>query len=276
MSAEIPRSAGGWRSAARLLATGAAAIVAATITGCGGGSDGAADVRFCAVAEGSLSTSRSDIRVEYLNAFSRDVEWFARQPGTSTMCLILAIGNPTANSIGELSIRAANPNSPDADGEVTGNIELAKSQFAQVLASANDPVGSPILEALYALAVRGDLRGGDTVSVYSDMRQDSALVKTFTLVGKTRQKQKIDAALDRLRAVGVLPDGQAGRPSLKDVNIVVPAPSASAEVSKPKLKLEAARQVVAKEFWFAWADATGANLKWGEPASGGRSDASSL
>ena len=57
-----------------------------------------------------------------------------------------------------LPIRAANPNSPDADGEVVGNIELAKSQFAQVLATANDPVGSPILEALYALAVRGDLR----------------------------------------------------------------------------------------------------------------------
>ena len=269
------RPAGAGRNAPRLRAVGAAALCAAAIAGCGGGGgDAAADVRFCAVAEGSQSTSRSDIRIEYLNAFSRDVEWFAGQPGTSTMCLILAIGNPTANSIGELPIRAANPNSPDADGEVTGNIELAKSQFAQVLASANDLVGSPILEALYALAVRGNLRAGDTVSVYSDMRQDSALVKTFTLVGKTRQKQKINAALDRLRAVGVLPDGQAGRPSLKDVNIVVPAPSASAEVSKPKLKLEAARQVVAKEFWFAWADATGADLKWGEPASGGRSDAS--
>lgn len=98
--AEILRPAGGRRCVARLLATGVAAIVAATITGCGGGSDAAADVRFCAVAEGSLSTSRSDIRVAYHEAFSSDVEWFARQPSSSPMCLLLAIGNPTTNPIG--------------------------------------------------------------------------------------------------------------------------------------------------------------------------------
>lgn len=274
MSTEILRPAAARRRVARLLATGAAAIVAATIMGCGGGNDAAADVRFCAVAEGSLSTSRSDIRVAYLDAFSSDIEWFARQPGSSPMCLLLAIGNPTANPIGELPIRAANPNSPDADGEVVGNIELAKSQFAQVLATANDPVGSPILEALYALAVRGDLRAGDTVAVYSDMRQDSANVKTFTLVGRTSQARKIQAALDRLAGTGLLPDGKNGRPSLRGIRLVVPAPSASAEVSKPdRRQIEALRQVAAKEFWFAWADAVGVDLKWGEPASGGRADA---
>jgi hypothetical protein len=260
------------RRAARLATTGAAALAAAAFAGCGGGDDGAADVRFCAVAEGSLSTSRSDIRVAYLDAFSSDVEWFARQPGSSPMCLLLAIGNPTTNPIGELPIRATNPNSPDAEGEVVDNIELAKSQFAQVLSVAADPVGSPILEALYTLAVRGDLRAGDTISVYSDMRQDSPLVKTFTLVSRTRQAQRIELALDRLRTAGLLPDGNDGRPSLRGVNLVVPEPSASAEVSKPdNRRLESARQVVAKEFWFAWAAAVGANLKWGDPASGGRS-----
>lgn len=157
---------------------------------------------------------------------------------------------------------------------MVGNIELAKTQFAQVLATATDLVGSPILEALYTLAVRGDLRVGDTVSVYSDMRQDSPNVKTFTLVGRTTQAKKIRAALDRLAAAGLLPDGKHGRPSLRGIRIVVPAPSASAEVSKPdRRQLEALRQVAVKEFWFAWADAVGANLKWGEPASGGRADA---
>lgn len=251
------------------------AVVAVSVlilSGCGGGD--AADVRFCALAEGSRSTRSVPVRGAYLTAFGSDVEWFARQPGTSTMCMILAVDNPTANPIGELPIRAANPNSPDAENEVVENIELAKSQFAQVLAQADDPIGTPILEALYALATRADLRPGDTVSVYSDMRQDSPLVKTFNLVSKERQAQKIEAALDVLRARRILTDGKNGRPSLRGIHVAVPAPSASVRVSNPENRaVESARQVAAKEFWFAWAQAVGVDLRWGESADGGRADA---
>lgn len=262
------------RVARRLLAGAVAVLAVVVLPGCVS-NDASADVRFCAVAEGSLSTRRADIRSAYLKAFAGDVEWSARQPGSSPMCLILAVGNPTANPIGELQIRATNPNSPDADREVAGNVEVAKTQFAQVLAAANDVEGSPILEALYTLAVRGNLRAGDTVAVYSDMRQDSPNVKTFTLVSEQHQRTKIKAALDRLRRRGLLPDGSGGRPSLRGVRLVVPAPSVSALVSRPaSRKLEAERQVAAREFWSAWAAAVGADLTWGAPASGGRSNGS--
>lgn len=261
------------RFAVRLVLAGAAGLAVVALAGCAG-SDSATDVRFCALAEGSRSTRSAAVRGDYLKAFAADVEWFAKEPGTSTMCMILAVDNPLANSVGELPIRAANPNSPDADTEVAGNIEIAKRQFAEVLAIADDPVGTPLVEGLYVLAVRGDLRAGDTISIYSDMRQDSPLVKTFNLVSKRRQQEKIEAALELLRVRQLLPDGKEGRPSLAGVHIAVPAPSASVKVSRPKdPALEVLRQVAAQEFWVAWAAAVGADLNWGDPASGGRAAA---
>lgn len=248
-----------------------AAVLAAgaSLGGCGGG-DGERNVRFCAVTEGSRSTRVAEIRNAYLNAFAKDVEWFAEQPGDVPMCLILAIGNPTINQIAELAIRAEDEHSADADAEVATNVETAKAQFAQVLANARDTEGTPILEALYALAERADIQPGDTISVYSDMRQHSPNIRTYNLVrisDTARQAELVSQAIEQLRAAGLLPDGQDGRPSLADVHIVVPEPSASARISEPEdRRVEAARQVVAKQFWTEWADAVGADLRWGGSA----------
>lgn len=243
---------------------------ATTIAGCGAVPllDGErADVRFCTVAEGSQSTNLAPIRVAYQEAFDADVGWFAEQPGTSPLCLILAVGDPTSNPIGELPIRAENPNSPDAATITADNIATASVQFAQILASTQDLVGTPLLEALYALAVRGGLQPGDTVAVYSDMRQFSPHVRVPDLVrlgNAAGQADAIRRALDRLATAGLLPDGQAGRPSFEGIRLVVPAPSASARVATPDdPRLEAARQAAAEQLWRAWAERVGADLVWG-------------
>lgn len=253
---------------------------AATAAACALGASGCsitgetADVRFCAVAEGSVSTQRADIRGDYVSAFADDLSWFAGQPGTSPFCLLLAVGNPASNTIAEAPVRSDRPHSPDADAEVRANVDALTLQFGEVLKSAKDEVGTPIAEALYTLASRGGLRAGDTIAVYSDMRQHTDVLKTVDLRrirNPGAQAQAIDAALDRLAAAGLLPDGAAGRPSLREVRIIVPRPGASVNLT-PGIDAEeqAARQVVAQHFWTAWAERVGADLRWGEPARGQR------
>jgi hypothetical protein len=223
---------------------------------------------WCAVAEGSGSTYDQQIRTNYLTAFDRDVRWFAGQPGDAPMCLIIATGTPTNNPIGTAPIHATDPNSTSADAEVEANVGTAEGQFSQVLASATDNLGTPLVEALYALALSGQVADGDTISVYSDMRQNSDNVRITDFVGSNRPTDlnaALEAALDRLAAAQILPDGQNGRPSMRGVRIAVPAPAASIAASGDP-KAQAERAATTHAFWMAWARRTGAILLWGQGA----------
>lgn len=256
-------------------ATIAAAALIAGLAACGG--EDAPDAMFCAIAEGSGSTKDASVRSAYAAAFDSDVTWSAEQPGVSPMCLILAVGAPAANPIATLPIRTTDPHAPDAEQIVQTNIETAKSQFAQILASLVDGQGTPLVEALFSLAQRAQLRPGDTIAVYSDMRQDSTTIRVFQLAkpdDAAAQNESIQRALDRLEAGGVLPDGRDGRPSLDGVRIVVPVPGATApRMRQIDPKVESARQVAVHDFWIEWARRTGARLEWGSPASGSRGQA---
>jgi hypothetical protein len=226
--------------------------------------------RFCAIPEGSGTTYNAQIRGTYLEAFDRDVRWFARQPGEQPMCLILATGTPTNNPIATAPVDAEDPDSPDADDEVAANIATLDSQFAQLLATAVDPVGTPLMEALYALALAGAVGRGDTVSLYTDMRQNSVNLRITDFVGSNRPPdlaEAINARLDQLAGAGILPDGRDGHPSLSGVRIAVPVPEASISASKDNAQA-AERLAVTRTVWTVWAKRTGAVLLWGRGADG--------
>ncbi len=246
-----------------------AALLVLFATGCGE----KANPRFCVVAEGSGSTRDADIRTAYLTAFERDIAWFADQPGDQPMCLVLATGDPTLNTIAIQPIHAADPHSPDADGEVESNVATARAGFAQVLGYASDKQHTPLAEALFALAQRAELKAGDTIAVYSDMRQFSQFVEipAITRVGNPpAQTAAIDGALDGLATAHLLPDGKDGAPSLQGVRIVAPVPDVSRPSDSDDPRLPQARAAAAHEFWQRYAARVGADLRWAVTADGGR------
>jgi hypothetical protein len=246
-----------------------AALLTLVATGCGDKTN----PRFCVVAEGSGSTRDADIRNAYLTAFGQDVTWFSDQPGDQPMCLILATGDPTLNPIAMQPIHAADPHSPDADGEVDGNVATARAGFAQVLGYASDKQHTPLAEALFALAQRAELKAGDTVAVYSDMRQFSQFVEIPAITrlnNPPAQSAAIDGALDGLAAAHLLPDGENGAPSLQGIRIVAPVPDVSRPSAPEDPRLPQARAAAAHEFWQRWAARVGADLRWAVTADGGR------
>lgn len=246
-----------------------AALLALLLSGCGN----TANPRFCVVAEGSGSTRNADIRNAYLTAFQRDVTWFSDQPGDQPMCLVLATGDPTLNPIAIQPIHAADPHSPDAEGEVESNVATARAGFAQVLGYASDKQHTPLAEALYALAQRAELKAGDTIAVYSDMRQFSQFVEipAITRIGNPpAQSAAIDGALDGLAAAHLLPDGKDGAPSLQGIHLVAPVPDVSRASTVGDPRLPQARAAAAHEFWDRWSTRVGADLRWAVTADGGR------
>lgn len=262
--------------ALRPVATIAAVILASvTVSACGGDDPARADAardagakardpKLCVVVEASGTTNDDEVKKNYRTSFSSAVDWFAAQQSDQPLCLILAVGNPTANPIATLQLQAPNPYDPDAATKVAANVRTAKAQFAQVLNAAVDPVGTPLVEALSALGTSGQLQAGDTVVVYSDMRQDTRNLQAFTLWRKdpSDQAAALNRALDGLAADGLLPGTGGGGGTLEGVRIVAPFPVASRTITGDA-SINARRVAAVQRFWPAWADRVGAKLEWG-------------
>jgi hypothetical protein len=203
-----------------------------------------------------VSGSTRSARSEYAGAFSTFATDIG-EDGTGNLCLIVAAGDPIAESepmFAPVGPSEEHRDSPDfAPGEIRANVEAATQDFEALMIHprlAND--GSALVEA--AVVAADVLQPGDRLSILSDGIQSSPTIGDFHEIDLS--DAGIDALLDRLQQSGLLAD-------LHGVVVEMPL----LLFHPGGLHMRAERQADIRRFWERWAQRAGARLAPSAPAS---------